>query len=161
MSQEIKVFCLDVDGVMTDGSFFYSKSGKVLKKFGAEDSDALRLLERFIEIRFVTSDKRGYKISRRRIEKDLGFPLLLVPAFERTAWISANFDLEKLAYMGDGFLDTGALRNAAIGIAPANASPKAKAAASVVTKASGGGGAVAEACFYLAERCALPIDEFL
>ena len=32
-----KVFILDVDGVLTDGCFYYSIDGKVLKKFGPDD----------------------------------------------------------------------------------------------------------------------------
>ena len=36
-----KIFILDVDGVMTDGKFYYSAEGKIFKSFGADDSDAL------------------------------------------------------------------------------------------------------------------------
>ena len=43
-----KVFILDVDGVLTDGGFYYSSEGKVLKKFGPDDNDALKLLEPYI-----------------------------------------------------------------------------------------------------------------
>ena len=45
-----KVFILDVDGVMTTGSFLYSSEGKIIKSFGPDDNDALSLLSKFIEI---------------------------------------------------------------------------------------------------------------
>ena len=51
---KFKVLILDVDGVMTTGHFLYSEDGKYLKIFGPDDNDALRLLSKFIEIRFVT-----------------------------------------------------------------------------------------------------------
>ena len=54
---------LDVDGVMTSGQFFYSEEGKFLKSFGPDDNDGLSLLRPFIEIRFITGDKKGFNIS--------------------------------------------------------------------------------------------------
>ena len=59
-----KIFIIDVDGVMTDGKFYYTKQGKVMKCFGADDNDALKLLSNYIKIRFVTGDKRGYLITK-------------------------------------------------------------------------------------------------
>ena len=53
-----KIFILDVDGVMTDGKFYYSQEGKILKAFGADDSDALALLSKYIKINFITGDKK-------------------------------------------------------------------------------------------------------
>ena len=63
----IEVFLLDVDGVMTTGTFFYSKEGKVMKVLGPDDNDGLSLLRPYLEIRFVTGDRKGYEISRKRI----------------------------------------------------------------------------------------------
>ena len=60
---EPKIFILDVDGVMTTGSFLYSSQGKYLKSFGPDDNDALSMLSPFINIRFVTGDKKGFPIS--------------------------------------------------------------------------------------------------
>ena len=45
-----KTVVLDVDGVLTDCKFYYSESGKVLKVFGPDDNDALKLLDQFFEI---------------------------------------------------------------------------------------------------------------
>ena len=68
-----KVFILDVDGVMTNGQFLYSKEGKEMKVFGPDDNDALCLLKPYLEIRFVTGDKKGFKISKKRINDDMKF----------------------------------------------------------------------------------------
>ena len=63
-----EVFILDVDGVMTTGQFLYSKDGKEMKIFGPDDNDALSMLKPFIEIRFLSADKKGFPISYKRIK---------------------------------------------------------------------------------------------
>lgn len=157
---EIEAFYLDVDGVMTDGTFLYSEEGKSHKRFGPDDGDALAVLRRFVEIFFVTADHRGLGITRARIERDLGFPVHLVAASERLSWLAHRHSLANVAYMGDSFLDTPILSSVGISIAPANASPPARSAAKFVTGASGGRGAVAEACFYLAKQMGVKPTEF-
>jgi len=37
--QKIKLFAMDVDGVLTDGGMFYSEAGEVLKKFNTRDGE--------------------------------------------------------------------------------------------------------------------------
>ena len=144
-------FILDVDGVMTDGKFTYTKWGKKSKVFGPDDNDALKLISKYVNVLFVTSDRRGFRISKRRIVKDMGFSLNYVPAMERLDWLSNNFDLNKVIYMGDSFLDGHILKKVLMGIAPANGSSIALINADYVTKSSGAERAVAEACIYLSE----------
>ena len=59
-----KNFILDVDGVLTTGQFLYDENGKKFKIFGPDDSDALNILKKYINIVFVSADKRGFKISK-------------------------------------------------------------------------------------------------
>ena len=68
-------FILDVDGVMTDGRFLYSEKGKVFKTFGPHDSDGLNILKKYLKFFFISSDKRGFKITRKRIVDDMGYEL--------------------------------------------------------------------------------------
>ena len=153
-----RVFILDVDGVMTNGQFLYSKQGKVYKIFGPDDNDGLALVRPHMEIRFLTSDKRGLPITRKRIEEDMHYPLDLVGAVERVAWIAERYPLEEVIYMGDGILDHYVFRKVAYAIAPANASPLAKRYAHHVTERAGGDRAVAEACLHVLERFFDPYD---
>ena len=85
-------FILDVDGVLTDGGFYYSEEGKIMKKFGADDNDALSLLRPYMEIIFVTGDRRGFDISNKRIT-DMHFTLELVSTIKRIEWIKQRFDI--------------------------------------------------------------------
>ena len=64
----MKVIIFDVDGVLTDGKFTYTIDGKISKRFGPDDSDALSLIENYINIQFVSGDQGGPAHSRRHQE---------------------------------------------------------------------------------------------
>ena len=153
-----KVFVLDVDGVLTDGGFYYSVEGKVLKKFGADDNDALSLLRPYMEIVFVTGDKRGYEISRKRIT-DMHFELYLVSTIKRIDWIKERYNPEEVIYMGDGIFDHYVMREVGYAISTADGDSHAKAYANYITERRGGNRAVAEACLHIMEKFFVPYDE--
>ena len=143
---------LDVDGVFTDGKMYYSSEGKILKAFGADDSDALSFAQRELDITVVSADSRGFSITKKRIEIDMGLDLHLVAARERPRWVKENFDSRCCIYMGDGLLDPLVFRMVGYSIAPANASLRTRKEASHVTKNKGGEGAVAEAVIHIFDR---------
>jgi 3-deoxy-D-manno-octulosonate 8-phosphate phosphatase (KDO 8-P phosphatase) len=153
-----KVFILDVDGVLTTGQFFYTSEGKTMKVFGPDDNDALSLLKEFIDIRFVTGDKKGFPISRKRICDDMGFELDLVSTIKRVEWIAERYSLDEVIYMGDGIFDHYVMKEVGYGIAPSNADKNAKAFSSFVTERMGGERAVAEASLHILEKYFKPFD---
>lgn len=146
------VFILDVDGVLTDGKFVYGEQGKLYKSFGPDDNDALRILSRHIKILFVTGDKRGFNISKKRVVDDMGFSLDLVSTSLRIEWIREKFDPSQVAYMGDGIFDFLVMQSVAYSIAPANADENAKRYANYVTKRAGSERAVSEASIHLMDK---------
>lgn len=152
MQNKFKNFILDVDGVFTDGKFYYTENGKVMKIFGDADNDALSLLKNMLHIEMVTGDKRGYSISKKRIQEDMGYTVNLVSTFERIDWILERFKPEETIYMGDGIFDPRVFVNVGFGIAPANAFYNTKKYANHVTESRGGEGAVAEAVLYIMEH---------
>lgn len=151
-----KYFVLDVDGVMTTGQFFYSENGKLYKVFGPHDSDGLKMLRDHLEIRFITADKRGFEISRKRIVEDMGYRLDLVSEETRMAFFETEVKAEETIFMGDGYHDVPALRNCMVGIAPANARKEAREAADFVTESRAGEGAVLDACLYIKDTYCEP-----
>lgn len=153
-----KYFILDVDGVMTSGQFYYTAEGKVMKVFGPDDNDGLSLLKDLLNIHFVTGDKRGFSISKKRIVDDMHYPLDLVSTIRRIDWIRENCDPQHAIYMGDGIFDHYVMREVGYSIAPANAHPLAKRYASHTTVAEGGNRAVAEACLHILEHFFSPYD---
>ncbi|MER2519183.1 MAG: HAD hydrolase family protein [Bdellovibrionales bacterium] len=153
-----KQFILDVDGVMTTGQFLYTPEGKAMKVFGPDDNDALSLLKPYMDIRFVTGDKKGFPISKRRIVDDMGFSLEIVSTIRRIDWIRQQFDPQDVIYMGDGIFDHYVMRQVGYAIAPANSDALAKRHAHFVTQRSGGDRAVAEACLHILERFFAPYN---
>ena len=152
------MFILDVDGVMTTGQFFYTVNGKVMKVFGPDDNDGLGLLKNYLDIQFVTGDRKGYPISRKRIEDDMNFPLELVSTIRRIEWIAERHDPQEVIYMGDGIFDHYVMKKVGYSIAPVNADPLAKEHADFVTVRSGGDRAVAEACLHIMEQFFQPYN---
>ncbi len=145
----MKTFILDVDGVMTDGKFYYSNKGKIMKVFGADDNDALSLLSEYLEIQFLTGDKKGFPISKKRIKDDMGYKLSLVSTTKRLEWIKSKFDAKKVIYMGDGIFDHYVMQGVGYSIAPANADENARKFSNFITKRNGSERAVAEACLHI------------
>jgi len=143
------VFIIDVDGVMTNGQFYYTASGKQMKVFGPDDNDGLRLLDPFIEIRFITGDKKGFAISKKRIKDDMGFNIDLVSTIKRIEWIKKSYNPMEVIYMGDGIFDHYVMKEVGYSLAPKNADQLAKDHADYVTKRSGADRAVAEACLHI------------
>lgn len=148
-----KIFIIDVDGVFTDGKYYYTAEGKIMKKFGPDDNDALSFLDGKLEIHAISGDKRGFPITKKRISEDMGLPLDLVSTFERADWIKQHYNPKEVIYMADGIYDPLVFREVAYSIAPANAFVTTKKEANFVTQARGGEGAVAEAVLHI-------LDEF-
>lgn len=151
-------FILDVDGVMTTGQFFYSAEGKMMKIFGPDDNDGLSLLKTNLEIRFITGDKKGFPISKKRIVDDMKYQLDIVSTIRRVDWIKERYPVERVIYMGDGIFDHYVMREVGYAIAPANADKLAKQHADFVTERSGGDRAVAEACLHIMAKFFTPFD---
>ncbi len=143
-------FLLDVDGVLSTGQFLYSSDGKAYKIFGAHDADGLKMLKGKVDITFISADKRGFSISKRRV-KDMGYPISLVPEGDRYEYIKKHYGFKELIYMGDGIFDVPILKDAKFGIAPANARPEAKRVADFITESKSGEGAVCDACLKILE----------
>ncbi|MCD7780877.1 MAG: hypothetical protein LUH05_09435 [Candidatus Gastranaerophilales bacterium] len=146
-----KVFVLDVDGVLTDGGFYYNENGKVLKKFGPDDNDALKLLSPYLEICFVSGDKRGFKITEKRIN-DMHFPIHYVSTFKRVEWIEEHYNLDEVIYMGDGIFDCLVMDKVGYSISTSDSDINAQKASNYVTKRKGGNRAVSEACLHILDK---------
>jgi 3-deoxy-D-manno-octulosonate 8-phosphate phosphatase (KDO 8-P phosphatase) len=153
-----KFFILDVDGVMTSGQFFYSENGKEMKIFGPDDNDGLSLLLPYLSISFVTGDRKGFPISKKRISDDMNFDLDLVSTIKRIDWIKERFNPAEVIYMGDGIFDHYVMQNVGYSIAPKNADENAKKNANYVTSREGGNRAVAEACLHILEKFFTPYN---
>ena len=147
-----KYFILDVDGVFTTGPFLYTIDGKFAKIFGPHDNDGIKLVRDKIKVLAISADKRGFGITKKRIQDDMKISLTQVSEEDRLLWLQENFDLKECIYMGDGMHDAEIFKYMGYSIAPQNAFYLAREKADYVTKTKSGEGAVAEACLHVLKK---------
>lgn len=152
MKNKFTNLVLDVDGVLTTGQFLYTEEGKFAKVFGPHDNDGIKLLRKYMTISAITADKRGFRISEKRVAIDMKLRLDLVSEGDRLTWLKNNYDLKSTIYMGDGIYDAEIFDHVGYSIAPANAFINARQKADFVTKTKSGEGAVAEACLHIMKK---------
>lgn len=133
----------DFDGVFTDGTFYYSNEGKVLKKFGSHDARAIKICKKHYNLCAITADSRGFDISNSRAS-DMGLSLILVPEPNRAQWIKDNYEKNSTALAVDSFTDIPSLINVSRSFAPSDAHPDLLKRVTDRLTCGGGRGAVAE-----------------
>ncbi len=137
---------------MTTGQFIYSSRGKQFKIFGPHDSDGLKLLKNTLNIIFISADKRGFLISKKRIKDDMGYNINLVSEEDRYQFLNKKFGIKNIIYMGDGIYDANILKDCFYGIAPKNARIEAKKSSNYITKSKSAEGAVLDACLHIKKK---------
>lgn len=148
-AQGIRVAFFDVDGVLTDGSLFYSDSGETLKRFNTLDGHGLKMLQKAgITPAVITG--RDSAALRARLGA-LGITHAHYgtedkrPAAQSTL-AQLGLDWTQAAAMGDDWPDLPVMMCCAFACAPANAHVEVLAQAHYVTRAQGGHGAAREFC---------------
>ena len=140
-----KIVISDCDGCLTDGKFIYTADGKIAKVFGAHDNDGVKMLKKAgYEVVFITADKRGYDITKKRID-DMRCPLYLVSEEERETWIANTIkQYDWSAFFGDGLSDIPAGKLVNLFVCPQIARPEVKNCSHYTTPSIGGEGAYLE-----------------
>lgn len=152
---DIKLLCLDVDGVMTDGTIHYTEHGEEIKAFNAHDGLGIKYLRKAgIEVAVISG--RGSKPLARRLA-DLGIRRARFKCVDKTAALldicdELGITLENCAFMGDDWIDIDVMRRVCYAMAPASAVLEVKEIAHWISEKSGGQGAVREACEHLAQQ---------
>ncbi len=146
-AKKIRYVILDVDGVMTDGTFFYDADGVEHKSFFVRDGSAVRMaLRAGIEI-IIISGKRSPDVEIRGAE--LGVKHIYQKVINKGAFLDDFFKKnecapESVAAMGDDLLDLQIFRRVGLQATVADAVQEVKDAALYITAKPGGRGAVRE-----------------
>lgn len=153
-ARELKLFLLDVDGVLTDGGIVLSGPDRESKKFDVQDGMGITLIRRAgVEVGLLTG--RVSEAVRRRSEE-----LEIDHVYQGHFWKDEALEEiveqqgiapEKMAYVGDDVLDLCVMKRVGLPLAPANARPEVKQPAVYVASESGGDGAVREIVDWLLE----------
>jgi len=143
----IKVIALDVDGVLTDGGFWWGPNGEEWKRFSFADVMGISLATKAgLVIALISGedsplvDRYAAKMRIGEVEKNCKNKAL---AIQRLAE-RRGFNLSEICFMGDDINDIPAMEIAGLAAAPANAHPEALQRAGFIATRSGGNGAVRE-----------------
>lgn len=156
----IKAVVLDVDGVLTDGTFWWGPNGEEYKRFSFRDVMGISLgskaglvfalvsgensplVDRFAEKMAISDVYKGCK--------DKGAVL-------RTFAEKSGIALSQVCFVGDDVNDFAAMELAGLTAAPADAHFSVRERADIVLRARGGRGAVRELMDMLTPDSHLPI----
>ena len=149
---QVQLLCLDVDGVLTDGSINLDDHGVETKRFHVRDGTALRIwMDLGFHVAIITG-RRGMVVRHRATE--LGITHVIQGSSDKRR----DFDqlLEQLelaseqaAMLGDDLPDSSVMRACGYPMAVADAVAEIKQIAAFTTVRPGGHGAVREAIEHL------------
>jgi len=146
---KIKLFGMDVDGVLTDAGIYLGNSGQELKRFNTQDGMGITLLIRSGIVPFIITGRTSEAVARRAGELSIAEVYQGAKRKEECLEDIASrlgADLSEIAYVGDDIADMPVLKRVGLPIAVGDAVAEVREAAKYVTEARGGNGAVREAC---------------
>lgn len=148
-ARAIRLLCLDVDGVLTDGSVILGNNGEELKAFNIKDGFGIRALQKFgIEIALITG-RQSVLVERRALELKIKH-VYQGNSDKRGAYATLLAQLQlspnQTAHVGDDYPDLPLFEQVGLAVAPADAHDTVKECAHWVTQRNGGQGAVRELC---------------
>jgi 3-deoxy-D-manno-octulosonate 8-phosphate phosphatase (KDO 8-P phosphatase) len=145
----IRLFVMDVDGTLTDGTITYTEDGTELKAFHARDGFAIKqILPRAGLVPAIVSGRDSAVTARRAAE--LGVREVAQGVRDKFGAVDAirtrlGLEPHEVAFMGDDLSDLAAMRRFGFSAAPADADPEVRRIATYVCERPGGRGAAREA----------------
>lgn len=142
-----KLIVSDIDGVWTDGSFYYSEEGDFLRKFSTRDSYGIVLAE-LAGIPVVVISGEESKMVLSRLQK-LGVKEFKLGVKNKLSWLqdfcrSKTISLSEVAFIGDDMNDHAFLGKVGLFACPADGYHLIRQKSNLVLKSKGGSGAFRE-----------------
>jgi 3-deoxy-D-manno-octulosonate 8-phosphate phosphatase (KDO 8-P phosphatase) len=143
--KEIKLFVLDVDGVLTDGSLMLLDNGEMVRKMNIKDGYALQLaVKKGYEILIISGGSS--EAVRLRLQK-LGIKNISLAVKNKKEILldfvtKNNFTWEQVLYMGDDVPDVLPMQMVGVACAPEDAVQEIKSIAHYISPVAGGHGCV-------------------
>lgn len=139
----IKLFVIDVDGTLTDGSIIYDDNGTEIKSFNTRDGAAFfALKEMGIKIMILTG--RECRATERRMT-EMRVDYLFQDVDNKSDFLHAfcennSYSKEEVAYIGDELNDISAMRLCGYVGCPSDACKEVKEMADYISVKKGGEG---------------------
>ena len=151
LARAVRLVCLDVDGVLTDGGIYLGDAGGEpleLKRYDIQDGLGVRFLRMAgIKVAIITGrESESVRIRAEEMELDdvvQDRHARKLVAFRRLL-DRQGVTADEAAFVGDDFPDLSVLRVVGLPVAVGNAVPEVRAAARVQLERHGGRGAVRE-----------------
>lgn len=143
----VRLFLIDVDGVLTDGGIILDGDGRETKRFNVRDGHGIKMLQRAgVGVGIITGRTSEVVAVR---AKELGISLVRQGAVDKVAsWreilASTGVLPAESAYVGDDIVDVPLMRQVGFAATVADAEPYVRETADFVSTRAGGHGAVRE-----------------
>ena len=147
LAKPIRLILSDVDGVLTDGSIVIDNAGEESKSFYVRDGYAIKLwLKAGFEFGLLTA-RNSQVVKIRAAELGIqmvrqGYSEKLTAAKEMMA--QAKVDPSEVCYIGDDLPDLSVMFDVGLSVTVADGAAEVRQAATWITKAPGGRGAIRE-----------------
>ncbi len=144
---KVRLFLVDVDGVLTDGGIVYDVDGREIKRFNVRDGHGIKMLQRAgVEVGIITGRTSEVVAVRAR---ELGISLVRQGATDKVeVWRrileETGFSAGETSYVGDDIVDVPLLRQVRFAATVADAESYVLEAADFISSRPGGHGAVRE-----------------
>lgn len=142
-----KLIVSDIDGVWTNGSFYYSQEGDVLREFNTKDSYGIKLCQLLdLPILILSTEdnpmveRRMTKLQVENVKLGIKNKFIALSNFCETHGIAFS----EVAYIGDDMNDFHLLGKVGLFACPADAYSRIKKEADLVLVTKGGKGAFRE-----------------
>jgi 3-deoxy-D-manno-octulosonate 8-phosphate phosphatase (KDO 8-P phosphatase) len=148
----LKLMCFDVDGVMTDGSLYFSPDGEVFKRFHALDGHGIKLLHDAGVASAIISGRSTPAVNRRAADLGIRYVYQGVQnKLERFEALVAELSLapEQVGFMGDDVIDLGVLVRCGFPVSVSEAPEAVRSRAVYVATRPAGHGAVRQVCDFI------------
>jgi 3-deoxy-D-manno-octulosonate 8-phosphate phosphatase (KDO 8-P phosphatase) len=151
-AKQLKLMIFDVDGVMTDGTLYYSERGEELKAFNIQDGHGVKMLRQFgVEVALITG-RRSRAVELRAA--NLGIAHVFQGAEDKREAYAALLALlglapEQSGYMGDDLIDLPLITRCGFAATVTAAPAAVRSRCHYIAQASGGHGAVREVCEFI------------
>lgn len=152
-AKQVKFVILDIHGILTDNTLYYTDDGKKSECFSLADRlGCMSLIEAGIGVSFLTSkisraDEQVGKIYTVPPEKLWGTSAKIGKLDEFEA--ESGYQDQDFCYVGDEMIDLGIMKRVGFPVAPADGAVEAKDVAAYITKAGGGKGVVREVAEFI------------
>ena len=145
--RKIRLVLTDVDGVLTNGSRYYTSSGEELKKFHVRDGMGINLLLRN-GIKTVLITKEKSKIVK-KWALDMSVSKTVMGAVKKELELPKickefNVNPSEIAFIGDDVNDSNLMKSVGLSIVPKDGNTNVKHIANYVCMKNGGEGAFRE-----------------